>query len=144
MHAMGEGEPGGGAYSDMWGCEWLMPPGATVLLSWVFPLRAAETIKEVEEWAWPAGDSPALLQYMQRQAAEAWHRNRPGRGPWKNLPGIFEMCSIFCGHEKAMMDLRLGCLLLRGYPCTTCSSTSWSITGRRSNSSSLRVSSILS
>jgi len=96
---------GGLRYSDMWGCEWYMPAGGTYFDIRQFPLAAAESISDVEKYAWPSGDDLRMLDHITVRAAEIWHSHLRTVVLGRTCPGIFEMCSVLCGYQKAMMDL---------------------------------------
>jgi uroporphyrinogen decarboxylase len=95
---------GGDLYTDMWGCDWFMPQDGEYFDIRGFPLRAATSVQEIEKYPWPRGDSPMLLSEMKRAAAESLEKTRRAVVLGRTCPGVFEMCSILCGHEKAMMD----------------------------------------
>lgn len=105
MRALPQGAGAGKVYTDMWGCEWFMPEGGQYFDIRGFPLRGAESIGEIEAYPWPRGDSPALLASMEAEAAQSWGRDGRAVMLGRTCPGIYEMCSILCGHEKAMLDL---------------------------------------
>jgi uroporphyrinogen decarboxylase len=101
-----ETEAGGGrAYTDMWGCEWFMPPEGEYFDIRRFPLGAASSVAEIERYPWPRGDSPQLLAQMKQAAALSIARDSRAVVLGRTCPGVYEMCSCLCGHEKAMTDL---------------------------------------
>jgi uroporphyrinogen decarboxylase len=99
-----EEDGGGSEYTDMWGCDWLMTKGGEYFDINRFPLSGATSIREIEKYPWPRGDSPLLFSGMQRAAEEALNQDRRAVVLGRTCPGIFEMCFSLCGHEKAMMD----------------------------------------
>ncbi len=100
------GSSGGGrAYTDMWGCEWFMPEGGEYFDLRRFPLSQAVSVADIERYPWPRGDSGALLARVESEAAVSWRAHHRAVALGRTCPGVFEMCTILCGHEKAMMDL---------------------------------------
>ena len=96
---------GGARYTDMWGCGWYMPKDGAYFDLSRFPLAEAESLKDLERYNWPPGDDPAMLFHMAEQAREIRDGHRRAIVLGRTSPGIFEMCSVLCGYEKAMMDL---------------------------------------
>lgn len=97
--------PGEKAYVDLWGCEWVLPPGSSYYGIRRHPLPGAETVAEVEQrFPWPRGDDPALLAPLADAARAAWHERRRAVVLGRTGPGVFEMCQILCGHEQGLAD----------------------------------------
>jgi len=96
---------GGAWYTDMWGCGWYMPKDGAYFDVRVFPLAEAESTKDLDSFDWPPGDDPAMLSRMAERAREIRDDHRRAIVLGRTCPGIFEMCSVLCGYEKAMMDL---------------------------------------
>jgi uroporphyrinogen decarboxylase len=105
VRAVSGSSGGGRAYTDMWGCEWFMPEGGEYFDLRGFPLARAESVAEIEHYPWPSGDSAALLSRIESEASVSWREHGRAVALGRTCPGIYEMCSILCGHEKAMMDL---------------------------------------
>lgn len=94
----------GKRYIDMWQCEWYQPPGGAYFDISASPLTEAESTAEVDRFAWPRGDDPALVQSVHTAIAEASASDGfPVLG--RTSPGVFEMLHVLCGHEKAYVDL---------------------------------------
>ena len=96
---------GGACYVDMWGCEWYMPEGGSYFDVRRFPLAAAESTADIETYAWPSGNDPGMLEHLTEHADDSWNNHLRTVVLGRTCPGIFEMCSILCGYQKAMMDL---------------------------------------
>lgn len=97
----------GYSYTDMWGCEYFMPEAGAYFDLRRHPLAGAESTDDVENYSWPKGDARELLESIEAEAAGAWTERKRALVLGRTCPGIFEMCQILCGHEKAFCDYAL-------------------------------------
>jgi len=96
------------AFTDDWGIGWKMPKDGGLYFDMCkHPLADAESVADLEKFAWPDSSDPARFVNMKQQADRFTYEEKKAYILGRHAPGIFETAWWMRGFEKFFMDLVL-------------------------------------
>lgn len=97
---------GARAFTDEWGVSWAAPAdGGLAFLARQHPLAEAETVADLESFAWPDPLAPARFETLKASADRAVNEQKRAYILGRHAPGIFDLALRVRGREHFLLDL---------------------------------------
>jgi len=96
------------SFTDEWGITWKTPSGGGLYFDMrVHPLARAETVTDLERFAWPDPTDPARFGTLKTRADRFVHEERKAYILGRAGAGVFEIALWMRGFEEFFADLAL-------------------------------------
>ena len=94
------------SFADEWGVAWTMPADSGLYFDMQsHPLAEAETVADLEHFAWPDPLDPARFETLRMRADRVVNEQKRAYILGRHAPGIFDLALRVRGREPFLLDL---------------------------------------